>query len=600
MALRLGDEAPNFTAETTEGTINFYDYLGDSWGILFSHPKDFTPVCTTELGAVAKLKPEFDKRNVKVLGLSVDELDNHKGWADDIEETQGAKLNFPLIADADHKVSDLYDMIHPNANDTLTVRSVFIIGADKKVKLIITYPASTGRNFDEILRVIDSLQLTAKYSVATPVNWKDGDDVIIAGAVSDEDAKAKFPKGWKAPKPYLRITPAAQQVGPQSRTYSQPSLRRYRRWRGPGVSSLREIVVRDVLGIDAHRAVAFDEVEARQVVDRGVAAAIAAIASATVANCSQVEQRHVLRRRELDLAGRARGERFVGLNQRTASISDPSATSSPPATGPTKNQVANRLGDSSGVVQFDRWMSASASTSTPASSLASRTAAARRAREIVGRVAVVVGIDAAAGEHPRAAVERELRRTAREQHLRGRRSPSRSNTTVAAGLAAAPNDASANLPVLRSSIQLFNEELTLFVAAPQHLLVELAHRRLRHLVDEAPPLRHLPLGDVLAEERGQRRGVDTRTRLAHDARERALVPARIGHADDARLDHVGMGHQQVLELDRADPLAARLDDVLGPVGDLDEALGARPCRRRRCAASRRRTSRATGRGSTTP
>ena len=207
MALRLGDEAPNFTAETTEGTINFYDYLGDSWGILFSHPKDFTPVCTTELGAVAKLKPEFDKRNVKVLGLSVDELGNHKGWADDIEETQGAKLNFPLISDTDRKVSDLYDMIHPNANDTLTVRSVFIIGADKKVKLIITYPASTGRNFDEILRVIDSLQLTANYSVATPVNWKDGDDVIIAGAVSDEDAKAKFPKGWNALKPYLRITP---------------------------------------------------------------------------------------------------------------------------------------------------------------------------------------------------------------------------------------------------------------------------------------------------------------------------------------------------------------------------------------------------------
>jgi alkyl hydroperoxide reductase subunit AhpC len=207
MALRLGDEAPNFTAETTEGPITFYDYLGDSWGILFSHPKDFTPVCTTELGAVAKLKPEFDKRNVKVLGLSVDELGNHKGWANDIEETQGAKLNFPLIADTDHKVSDLYDMIHPNASDTLTVRSVFIIGADKKVKLIITYPASTGRNFDEILRVIDSLQLTAKYSVATPVNWKDGEDVIIAGAVSDEDAKTKFPKGWKAPKPYLRITP---------------------------------------------------------------------------------------------------------------------------------------------------------------------------------------------------------------------------------------------------------------------------------------------------------------------------------------------------------------------------------------------------------
>ena len=207
MAIRLGDTAPDFTAETTEGKINLYDYLGDSWGVLFSHPKDFTPVCTTELGAVAKLKPEFDKRNVKVLGLSVDKLDNHKGWAADIEETQGAKLNFPVIADEDHKVSDLYDMIHPNANDTMTVRSVFIIGADKKVKLIITYPASTGRNFDEILRVIDSLQLTANHSVATPVNWKDGEDVIIVPAVSDEDAKAKFPKGWKTVKPYLRVTP---------------------------------------------------------------------------------------------------------------------------------------------------------------------------------------------------------------------------------------------------------------------------------------------------------------------------------------------------------------------------------------------------------
>jgi thioredoxin-dependent peroxiredoxin len=207
MAIRLGDTAPDFTAETTEGKINLYDYLGDSWGVLFSHPKDFTPVCTTELGEVAKLKPEFDKRNVKVLGLSVDKLDNHKGWAADIEETQGAKLNFPVIADEDHKVSDLYDMIHPNANDTLTVRSVFIIGADKKVKLIITYPASTGRNFDEILRVIDSLQLTANYQVATPVNWKDGEDVIITGAVSDEEAKTKFPKGWKALKPYLRVTP---------------------------------------------------------------------------------------------------------------------------------------------------------------------------------------------------------------------------------------------------------------------------------------------------------------------------------------------------------------------------------------------------------
>ena len=207
MALRLGDEAPNFTAESTDGPIDFYDYLGDGWGVLFSHPKDFTPVCTTELGRVAKLKPEFDKRGVKVVGLSVDPLDSHEGWKGDIEETQGTALNFPLIADSDRKVSDLYDMIHPNANDTLTVRSVFVIGPDKKVKLIITYPASTGRNIDEILRVIDSLQLTANYQVATPVNWTDGDDVIIVPAVSDDDAKAKFPKGWDAQKPYLRITP---------------------------------------------------------------------------------------------------------------------------------------------------------------------------------------------------------------------------------------------------------------------------------------------------------------------------------------------------------------------------------------------------------
>jgi alkyl hydroperoxide reductase subunit AhpC len=207
MSIRLGDTAPDFTAETTDGTINFHEWLGDSWGILFSHPKDFTPVCTTELGAAARLKPEFDKRNVKVLGLSVDSLASHNGWVGDIEETQGTALNFPLIADSDRKVSDLYDMIHPNANDTFTVRSVYVIGPDKKVKLTITYPASTGRNFDEILRVIDSLQLTANYSVATPVNWKEGEDVIIVPAVSDEDAKAKFPKGWTALKPYLRVTP---------------------------------------------------------------------------------------------------------------------------------------------------------------------------------------------------------------------------------------------------------------------------------------------------------------------------------------------------------------------------------------------------------
>lgn len=205
MSVRIGDEAPDFTAETTEGEINFYDYLGDQWGVLFSHPKDFTPVCTTELGAVAKLKPEFDKRGVKVIGLSVDPSESHEKWANDIEETQGAKVNFPLIADKDKKVADLYDMIHPGASDTATVRSVFVIGPDKKVKLSLTYPASTGRNFNEILRVIDSLQLTAKHSVATPANWKNGEDVIIVPAVSNEQAKDKFPEGWNEIKPYLRV-----------------------------------------------------------------------------------------------------------------------------------------------------------------------------------------------------------------------------------------------------------------------------------------------------------------------------------------------------------------------------------------------------------
>ena len=205
--VRLGETAPDFTAESTEGTINFHEYLGDSWGVLFSHPKDYTPVCTTELGRVAKLKGEFEKRNCKVIGLSVDDLASHEGWASDIEETQGVALNFPLLADDSRKVSDLYDMIHPEANDTLTVRSVFIIGPDKKVKLSITYPASTGRNFDEILRVIDSLQLTSDHSVATPVDWKDGEDVIVVPGLSDEEAKAKFPKGFKAIKPYLRVTP---------------------------------------------------------------------------------------------------------------------------------------------------------------------------------------------------------------------------------------------------------------------------------------------------------------------------------------------------------------------------------------------------------
>jgi len=207
MTVRLGDIAPDFSAQTTQGPIKFHDWIGDTWAILFSHPKDFTPVCTTELGEVARLKPEFDKRNVKVIGLSVDPADSHSKWAEDIRETQGHALNFPLIADADRKVSGLYDMIHPNANDTLTVRSVFIIDPRKKVRLILTYPASTGRNFDEILRTVDSLQLTDKHSVATPVNWKDGDDVIIVPALSDEDAKKKFPGGWKTLKPYLRVVP---------------------------------------------------------------------------------------------------------------------------------------------------------------------------------------------------------------------------------------------------------------------------------------------------------------------------------------------------------------------------------------------------------
>ena len=204
MALQLNDDAPNFIAESTEGKIDFHLWLNKSWAIFFSHPKDFTPVCTTELGVVAKLKPEFDKRNVKVIGLSVDGLNNHDKWVNDIKETQGYKPNFPIIADENRKVSDLYGMIHPKANDTLTVRSVFVIGPDKKVKLILTYPASAGRNFDEILRVIDSLQLTANFKVATPANWKRGEDVIIAGTVSDEDAKKLFPNGWKTIKPYLR------------------------------------------------------------------------------------------------------------------------------------------------------------------------------------------------------------------------------------------------------------------------------------------------------------------------------------------------------------------------------------------------------------
>jgi len=208
MALRIGEVVPDFSAETTEGPIkSFHEWIGDGWAILFSHPKDFTPVCTTELGYVAKLKPEFDKRGVKVLGLSVDPVDSHKKWAKDIEETQGAELNFPVIADADQKVARLYDMIHPEVSDIFTVRTVYVIGPDKKVKAMITYPASTGRNFDEILRVVDSIQLTAKYSVATPVNWQQGDDCIIVPALSDEATKEKSPGGWKTLKPYLRVVP---------------------------------------------------------------------------------------------------------------------------------------------------------------------------------------------------------------------------------------------------------------------------------------------------------------------------------------------------------------------------------------------------------
>lgn len=216
MPLRIGDDAPDFTAETTQGRIRFHDWIGNGWAILFSHPKDFTPVCTTELGYMARLQPEFEKRNTKIIGLSVDSVDDHKKWAKDIEETQGSKVNYPLIGDPTLAIAKLYDMIHPNASgeakartamDNATVRSVFLIGPDKKIKLILTYPMSTGRNFDEVLRVLDAIQLTAKYKVATPVNWKRGEDVIILASVSDEEAKAQFPGGWKAPKPYLRIVP---------------------------------------------------------------------------------------------------------------------------------------------------------------------------------------------------------------------------------------------------------------------------------------------------------------------------------------------------------------------------------------------------------
>lgn len=207
MAIRLGDVAPNFKADTTDGPIDFYEWKGNSWAVLFSHPKDFTPVCTTELGAVAKLKPEFDKRNVKVVGLSVDGVESHHKWVGDIADVTGNALNFPLVADPDRAVATAYDMIHPNASETVTVRSVFVIGPDNKVKLTLTYPASTGRNFQELIRVIDSLQLTSGYSVATPADWKQGEEVIIALNVSDEDAAKKFPKGFVAKKPYLRVTP---------------------------------------------------------------------------------------------------------------------------------------------------------------------------------------------------------------------------------------------------------------------------------------------------------------------------------------------------------------------------------------------------------
>jgi len=215
MALRIGDEAPNFTAQTTQGAIDFHQWIGNQWAILFSHPKDFTPVCTTELGYMARIKPEFDKRNTKIIGLSVDSVDDHKRWAKDIEETQGAAPNYPIIGDSDFKVAKLYDMLPGSVSgeakgrtpaDNATVRAVFVIGPDKKIKLILMYPMTTGRNFDEVLRVLDSIQLTAKHKVATPANWTQGQDVIIAGSVSDEDAKKQFPQGWKSPKPYLRIT----------------------------------------------------------------------------------------------------------------------------------------------------------------------------------------------------------------------------------------------------------------------------------------------------------------------------------------------------------------------------------------------------------
>ncbi len=207
MAIQIGDIAPDFTAESTEGTIRFHEWIGDKWCVLMSHPKDFTPVCTTELGTVARTRADFEKRNAKVIAVSVDDVPSHKGWVGDIEDTQRTKMNFPILGDPERKIASLYGMIHPKANDTLTVRSVFFIDPNKKVRAMITYPASTGRNFDEILRVLDSLQLTDRYQVATPANWKDGDDCVIVPSLSDADAKPKFPKGWKALRPYLRMTP---------------------------------------------------------------------------------------------------------------------------------------------------------------------------------------------------------------------------------------------------------------------------------------------------------------------------------------------------------------------------------------------------------
>ena len=207
MAIQLGDTAPDFTADTTEGRLSLHDYLGSSWGLLFSHPADFTPVCTTELGEFARRKEDFDRRNVKLIGVSVDPVESHRRWSDDIAETQGTGLNYPLVGDEDHSVADLYGMIHPNALETATVRTVFVIGPDKKLKLTLTYPANVGRNVEEILRVIDALQLSANHSVSTPVNWRDGDEVIISPALSDEEARARFPKGFRSLKPYLRLTP---------------------------------------------------------------------------------------------------------------------------------------------------------------------------------------------------------------------------------------------------------------------------------------------------------------------------------------------------------------------------------------------------------